>query len=128
MNAADLVEALKKTGTGEQKLKACQDFLERNPRASAEALVNHLGNTLVDSFNRPLHPGTYDKARRIAAGESPAKFDDGPPKQGTEGREKRLVEEIFAKLQERDRGIPVEAAAQAPLLLPQIKEHQGKGK
>jgi len=63
MSGAELVNQLRRSGTGDDKIEACRAVLRRDPAATTETIVS----TIVSQFGDNI---TALKARRFAGGES----------------------------------------------------------
>lgn len=91
MTAAELIEALKETGTGERKLAWARDWLHDHKTGTGEDLIAAVGRLPRDLC--PWPEGTMKKALRLIQGIPPdhVEFQGVPPPQGKEASEERLA-------------------------------------
>jgi hypothetical protein len=93
-SAAELLMALKATGTGEQKLEWIRDLLSENPDATAE-------DALAALEEKKAPEGTLAKARRLIAGADVTDLIDPPPASLIEHqRRERSMEEAAAAMRD----------------------------
>ena len=88
----DVIEGLRRTGTGEAKLKVGLDFLERNKNASGLEVIEAMRTAGVS-------PVTLAKADRLAGGTPLSDLLPPPPKHMAEQQEEKdLLRKALVKL------------------------------
>lgn len=93
MTANELIEALRKTGTGAARLAEAERHLAAAPGISADALLQAMSLGL-----KPAWPeGTREKARRLLAGTPLSELMGTPPPNAEEAKMAKLAELMAEK-------------------------------
>lgn len=97
MTSAELLEALAKTGTGQDKIDKAKRVLERRPQMEPAELVAEMAATSPLSPRPAWGEGTVAKARRLLAGAPLSEFEGTPPPSVEEAKMAKLGEVIVKK-------------------------------